>query len=137
MEKDEYDRAAATFERILDISGSLSTEARAVVYSESAVIQAFRKCRAAARTWEERASKFSRRQYLKHRVNSCIAFMDDDLDRAYDEAQLTSRAAAMDLENKKVREVFLKSWSRWIQKIEEKRNTKKRHSDAQSHVTSV
>jgi hypothetical protein len=49
-----------------------------------------------------------------------LAFNDDDLDRAEQEAELT-RIAAMKLQDKTTREAFLKNWSRWIDEIRETR----------------
>jgi hypothetical protein len=120
LEKDEYDRAAHIFERVLHLSGNLNDEAKGIVYSECAIVQSFRKRNAAAQVWVERAKEFSQPEYIHHRRNSCLAFNNDDLDRAEEEAQLTN-LAAMKLQDKAMREAFLKGWSRWIDEIQRKR----------------
>lgn len=131
LEKDDYERAAPILERILAVSGRFAKEVKGVTYSECAVLQSFRKQTTAARTWEDRAKKFSQPGYINHRRSCCLAFMDGDLDRAYKEAELT-KTAAMKLEDKAARDAFLAGWSRWMTEIEEKRTaTKPLHSKQQ------
>jgi hypothetical protein len=120
FEKDEYDRAARIFEKVLHASGNLNDEAKGIVYSECAIIQSFRKRNATAQAWVERANDFPQPEYIHHHRNSCLAFNNDDLDQAEAEAEL-AKLAAIKLQDKAVREAFLKSWSRWIDEIQRKR----------------
>src|SRR5207302_7851704 len=117
LEKHEYDRAAYIFERMLHASANLNDEAKGIVYSECAIIQSFRKRNSAVTVWLERAQKFSQPEYIQHRRDTCLAFNNDDLDRAEEEAQLT-KIAAVKLQDKAIRDAFLKGWSRWTDEIQ-------------------
>lgn len=134
LEKEDYERAAPILERIVGASGPFVQEAKGVIYSECAVLQSFRKRATTARTWEERANRFSQPRYIQHRRNCCLAFVDGDMHRAHEEAELT-RTAAMKLEDKAAREAFLASWSRWLAKIERRSATEPLNSEHQLQVT--
>lgn len=137
LAKDQYDRAAQVLERVLQVSGAFNEEAKGILYSECAVIQSFRKRKPSVQTWEDRAKMLSQPEYIQHRRRSCLAYNDDDFDRAAREAELT-KAAAMKLQDKAAREVFLRSWSLWIKEIAEKRAaTKGSTLKCQSHTASL
>jgi hypothetical protein len=121
LEREEFERAALVLEKLLGQSQNVDQKFRALLFTEGAVISALRGKRSSANLWKERSATLSVPELIHHRCNSYVAWVNQDMDRARLEAELAADAAAK-LKDKAARERFLRSWSRWLGKLQETRS---------------
>jgi hypothetical protein len=130
-QKRQFDRAALTLERMLQASGDVDVNFKAILFAECSVFAALRKQKHVAQTWRDRTSEFFLPEYLRRRCNSYVAWVEGDYEVAYREAVL-AKEAVLKLDET-TQKAFMPSWTAWIEALNKGR-TQVTHVSAKREV---
>lgn len=115
----QFDRAALTLERMLQASGEVDVNFKAILFAECSVLAALRGQKHVAQTWKARASEFFLPEYLRRRCTSYVAWVERDFEVAYREAVL-AKDAVLKLDDR-TQKAFMPSWGPWIELLDKER----------------
>jgi hypothetical protein len=124
----QFDRAAGLLEKMLRGCKGYNLLFRALLFAECAVFWSLRGDSKAALGWNQRTKDLFLPEYLRHRTNSYVAWVQGDKTGALREA-LAAREAAGKLETNE-RDTFISSWNQWIETIQADPQTKPSNASA-------
>lgn len=122
MQQKQYDRAALMLERMLQKSGGVDEQFKALLFAECSVLGSLLGKKHVARIWKDRSDKFFLPEYLRRRCNTFVAWVEGDVETAYREAVLTKEALLRLDENSQRKS--LAEWDPLLEALEKARTSK-------------